>query len=150
MANVAAFAADAAAVLTYRAGSRVAPDDPFGEVELELHADGRVRLRRWRGPLEQQWSGRTPDAVLADVVTRLAASPFPELPVPAMLPPGASPVELRLRGAAGEVVGRSTTYMSTRVPGYREALGALDRLVRAASGGVIASGWGELPGFVAD
>jgi hypothetical protein len=150
MVNVAAFAADPAAVLTYRAGSPVAPDDPFGEVELELHADGRVRLQRRRGAAHEQWSGRTPDAVLAEVVARLATSPFPELPVPGMLPPGAAPVEVRLRGAAGEVVGRSTTYMSTRVPGYREALGALDRLVRAASGGAIASGWGDPPAFIAD
>ena len=65
--------------LAYPTGHREAPDDPFGEVRLDLAADGRVALERWRGARHQRWSGRTDPGLLGVIVEALAAAPGPSL-----------------------------------------------------------------------
>lgn len=137
-------------VLRYHAGHRAAPDDPFGEVLLEVAADGRVRLERWKGARHDHWRGRTEPAVVAAVLADLGRSPFPALPLAALPPPGAGPVELAVRAGGAELVARTFTSAVGRIEGLREAVAALDRLVRAASDGAIRSGWGEPPPFVAE
>jgi hypothetical protein len=141
---------DPALLLVWRAGQRAAPGDPFGEVELQLAADGWVRLTQWRDTGEVAWSGRTtPDAARA-IIDALRRSPFPALPEPPMLPPGAGPVAVSLSASGRTLAATSNTWSARRIEGFKEANAAVDLLIRAASGGLIRSGWGEPPPFFPD
>lgn len=123
-------------VIVYTTGNAHSPSDPFGEIRLTLHADGRARLENDGRAGARAWDGRVEVTQLQGLLGALAAAGFPAVRQHA-IPAGSS-----LRVITVEAEGREgqTFPIAYHVPaevGYGPVFAVLDALVASLSGGAV-------------
>jgi len=121
-------------VLEYRVGNENDPGDPWGRSVLVIQPDGAARLDHFFSRVggAGAWTGRVDDAALEALWSAIKQAGFPAAPT-TQLTPGAAPRRLTVT-ADGESQHAIIGYHeASKLPGYAEAFGLLDAIVRQLS-----------------
>ena len=126
-------------MIRYSVGNEHDPGDPWGRSELVIRADGSVRLDHHfsRGGGARAWVGCVDAAVLGELLAALDRAGFPAVPATGPLPPGAA---LRRLTVEGDGVAREALvswHRTQSLPGYDEAFGLIDAVIRQLSGDAV-------------
>jgi hypothetical protein len=127
------------AVIRYSVGNEHDPGDPWGRSELVIRADGSARLDQHfsRGREPRAWAGHVDAAVLGELLAALGRAGFPDVPPAGPLPPGAAVRRLTVEvsGAARQAL--VSWHRTPSLPGYDEAFGLIDAVIRQLSGNAV-------------
>ena len=126
--------------IRYSVGNEHNPGDPWGRSELEIRADGSARLHHYfsRGRAPRAWAGHMDAAALGELTAALDRAGFPTVPPAPPLPPDATLRRLTVEeedGAAQQAL--VSWHHAPSVPGYAEAFGLLDAVIRQLSGDAV-------------
>jgi hypothetical protein len=126
--------------IRYSVGNEHNPGDPWGRSELAVRADGSARLHhhfsRGRGP--RAWAGNIDAAVLGELTAALDRAGFPAVPPAPPLPPDSALRRLTVEGEDGTAQQALVSWhRASSLPGYAEAFGLLDAVIRQLSGDAV-------------
>jgi hypothetical protein len=124
-----------ARTLRYSVGNENSPADPWGRSELLIQADGSARLdhhfSRRRG--SRSWTGQIDATSLGKLWTALDRAGFPELPGRGLVVPDATICTLAVDADGTERRLTVARHHAAQLPGYADALGLLDAVIRRLS-----------------
>jgi hypothetical protein len=126
-------------VIRYSVGNEHDPGDPWGRSELVIRADGSARLDQYfsRGREPRAWAGTVDAAALGELLAALGRAGFPAVPPTGPLPPGAALRRLTVEVNGGARQALVAWHRTPSLPGYAEAFGLIDAVIRQLSGDAV-------------
>ena len=126
--------------IRYSVGNEHNPGDPWGRSELVIRADGGARLdhhfSRAREP--RAWAGHVDALALSELTAALDRAGFPAVPPGPPLPPDSALRRLTVEGEDGAARQALVSWhRAPSLPGYAEAFGLLDAVIRQLSGDAV-------------
>jgi hypothetical protein len=123
--------------IRYSVGNEHNPGDPWGRSELVIRADGSARLHHHfsRGREPRAWAGNIDAAAVDELRAALDQAGFPVIPAGPPLPPDSALRRLTVEEEDGAVrQALASWHRTSSLPGYAEAFGLLDAVIRQLSG----------------
>jgi hypothetical protein len=121
--------------LSYSVGNENSPADPWGRSDLVVLADGSARLdhhfSRRRGT--SSWTGQVAGSAVGQIWAALDRAGFPELPRLAAVAPDTAMCRLTVEGDGAARNLFVARHHAAKLPGYSEAFGLLDAVIRQLS-----------------
>ena len=135
----------AARVIRYTAGNENNPADPWGRSELVIRADGSARLDHHFSRCEGAgaWTGKVDGAALKALWAALGQAGFPNGPAVPALAPDSAVRCLTIEGDGGDRGDGGARQVlvgwdqAPSLPGYAEAFGIIDAVIRQLSGAAV-------------
>ena len=125
--------------IRYSVGNEHNPGDPWGRSELVIRADGSARLDHHfsRGREPRAWAGHVDAAALGELTAALDRAGFPAVPPAQPLPPGSALRRLTVEADGTVQQALVSWHRAPSLPGYAEAFGLIDAVIRQLSGDAV-------------
>jgi len=125
--------------IRYSVGNEHDPGNPWGRSELVIRADGSARLEHHfsRGREPRAWTGHVDAAALAELTAALDRAGFPAVPPAPPLPPGSTLRRLTMEADGAAQQALVSWHRTPSLPGYAEAFGLIDAVIRQLSGDAV-------------
>jgi hypothetical protein len=125
--------------IRYSVGNEHNPGDPWGRSELVIRADGSARLDHHfsRGREPRAWAGHVDAAALGELTAALDRAGFPAVPPAPPLPPDSALRRLTVEADGAAQQALVSWHRTPSLPGYAEAFGLIDAVIRQLSGDAV-------------